>query len=448
VALLIGIMGPLATLAAMRGWETAGFGAILVAQLVAGPITLALGVRWSGLSLQGAFAVRRFPARVLPSLMLASFGLAIVLGELARRIPGWKDFRDAIVNGLGQSGMLAAILAALVAAPVLEELLCRGVLLRGLLRRHSAWTAASVTALVFAVVHLNPWQGVVALPLGLAFAWLAIRTGSVLPGIVAHAVVNSSSLLVAAMLLASGYRRADLAKLEHLPLALVAGGAVAAVLGAAGVWRQLRDYRPATGDADAAGSSFLYREPESAALRVAVTIAAAVAIVAATPAVTRGLSRDVSLPAGSVAAVAGCYAAELPRPVAAELFPGVNVSLVRLRLSAVRYQVGLENPARYLVQRLDTAPAQPPPSPGAAPVFWIPLRSGKVSVVGAHTLLRLRLRGADLAGAAVDYLGPAGAWAAPAGAVSARRIPCPAPATAPGVAPGGPPGPPGSPPPG
>jgi membrane protease YdiL (CAAX protease family) len=48
-----------------------------------------------------------------------------------------------------------------------------------------------VTALLFAVAHLNVIQAVFALPLGIWLGIMAWRTGSIWPGVLCHAVVNA-----------------------------------------------------------------------------------------------------------------------------------------------------------------------------------------------------------------------------------------------------------------
>jgi hypothetical protein len=97
-----------------------------------------------------------------------------------------------------------------VVAPVAEELFFRGLLLRGYLARYSVTTAVWVSALLFALFHLNPWQAIVALPLGVAYAWLVLHTGSVLPSMLSHAMVNfSTNFLLQPLAFVLGYSAAS-----------------------------------------------------------------------------------------------------------------------------------------------------------------------------------------------------------------------------------------------
>jgi len=96
-----------------------------------------------------------------------------------------------------------ANLDALVVAPLVEELVFRGVVLRLLLRRcPDAWRDACVTvqAVLFAVFHLANWrrrpvafvaaQVAVAFASGRAFALATLRSGSIWDAVALHAVNN------------------------------------------------------------------------------------------------------------------------------------------------------------------------------------------------------------------------------------------------------------------
>lgn len=79
-----------------------------------------------------------------------------------------------------------------ILAPLGEELVFRGAVLRALLRwtpRH--WMAIAISALLFALIHANPAQMPHAFLIGLLLGWLYYRTDSILPGIVYHWVNNT-----------------------------------------------------------------------------------------------------------------------------------------------------------------------------------------------------------------------------------------------------------------
>ncbi|MEZ5375186.1 MAG: type II CAAX endopeptidase family protein [Acidimicrobiales bacterium] len=89
----------------------------------------------------------------------------------------------------------AAIALGVVAiAPIAEELLFRGVLLRGLARRLGDGGAVFVSALLFAGTHFQLVQFPGLLAVGLTLAWLARRTGGLASPIWAHIAFNATTV--------------------------------------------------------------------------------------------------------------------------------------------------------------------------------------------------------------------------------------------------------------
>ena len=83
-------------------------------------------------------------------------------------------------------------------APLFEEWLCRGMVLRGLLNRkvRPVW-AIVISAAFFAVIHLNPWQALPAFLIGCLFGYVYYRTGSLKLTMLMHFTNNSFSLILA-----------------------------------------------------------------------------------------------------------------------------------------------------------------------------------------------------------------------------------------------------------
>lgn len=88
------------------------------------------------------------------------------------------------------------IIAVVIMAPIVEELLFRGAIEGHLLRKWKHPAGAIVfSSLVFGVVHGNWVQAPFAFVIGLALGWMYYRTGSLLPGILMHLVNNSTAVL-------------------------------------------------------------------------------------------------------------------------------------------------------------------------------------------------------------------------------------------------------------
>ncbi len=85
--------------------------------------------------------------------------------------------------------------AVIVAAPVIEELFFRGLLLRSLERRFGARWAVAGSSLAFGIAHFQGLQLPALIAVGLVFGVLRVRTGRLGPGIVAHAAFNAVAVI-------------------------------------------------------------------------------------------------------------------------------------------------------------------------------------------------------------------------------------------------------------
>lgn len=84
-------------------------------------------------------------------------------------------------------------------APVAEEVVFRGALLRSLLQAtegRNHWWAIAISAMWFGIVHGNMAQGCNAFVMGLLLGWLYSRTRSITPGIVLHWMNNTMAYVM------------------------------------------------------------------------------------------------------------------------------------------------------------------------------------------------------------------------------------------------------------
>ena len=114
--------------------------------------------------------------------------------ELGLRLS--SDYEQLFASLMGSD---FGFLAVGILAPVAEEMVFRGALLRCLdeaLGRRLRWVAVAMSALLFAVAHGNMAQGFSAFVLGLVLGWMYVRTGSIVPGVVFHWVNNSIAVFI------------------------------------------------------------------------------------------------------------------------------------------------------------------------------------------------------------------------------------------------------------
>ncbi|MGK0467682.1 lysostaphin resistance A-like protein [Clostridium sp.] len=82
------------------------------------------------------------------------------------------------------------ILSILVVAPIYEEIIFRGILLKGMANKINSNIALVISALFFAVVHFNVPQGINAFLLGLIIGSIYLKSNSIYLGIFTHFVNN------------------------------------------------------------------------------------------------------------------------------------------------------------------------------------------------------------------------------------------------------------------
>ena len=113
------------------------------------------------------------------SFLAQLYDLVVKLMEQMAGGPFWSSF------------LLVAIFA-----PVFEEWLCRGMVLRGLLSKMKPGWAIVVSALFFAIIHMNPWQSLNAFIIGVVMGYVYYRTGSLLLTMLIHFVNNGTSVIL------------------------------------------------------------------------------------------------------------------------------------------------------------------------------------------------------------------------------------------------------------
>ena len=90
----------------------------------------------------------------------------------------------------------SSFLVVAIFAPIFEEWLCRGMVLRGLLTKMKPVWAIVISALFFAVIHANPWQALNAFLIGLMMGYVYYKTGSLILTMIIHFVNNGTAVVL------------------------------------------------------------------------------------------------------------------------------------------------------------------------------------------------------------------------------------------------------------
>jgi membrane protease YdiL (CAAX protease family) len=134
------------------------------------------------------------------SIALIGLGLAFNYLYATYAIPDIKSQGQmrkmfaALPDTLSNQAML--FLAVAVIAPLLEELLFRGLLQTALMKHFPLWGAISAAAVVFALVHGQVYAFPALFAMGAVFGLLYHKTGSLRVTILAHALNNAAALVL------------------------------------------------------------------------------------------------------------------------------------------------------------------------------------------------------------------------------------------------------------
>jgi len=168
-------------------------GAILLA-----PLLFALLL---GLPFREAFLLRsahwgHYVVAVATAIPLQLFGGALqeIVLELMPGGDAWRelleDALEPLLTGNTTADLVVLMFGAVVLAAICEELLFRGLMMQLLARGGRWWSAIFISALLFAVFHLDFIGLLPRTLLGVYFGILVWRSGSIFPAMLAHGANN------------------------------------------------------------------------------------------------------------------------------------------------------------------------------------------------------------------------------------------------------------------
>lgn len=159
-------------------------------------------------------------------LFLGAYFISLLVGGLLETfIPSNDSLNSVFIQGFNS---WIGIVAIVILAPICEELLFRGVILRGFLKNYGPATSVIMTAVLFGVFHFNPIQSVTAGILGLALGWMFVKTGSLWICILFHALYNGFSTLL--YFISSNGNIGDMTMILIMIPAIILGGISAFLL--------------------------------------------------------------------------------------------------------------------------------------------------------------------------------------------------------------------------
>lgn len=147
---------------------------------------------------------------------------------------------EAVQQTIGLGGW--AIMSTVVAAPILEEVLFRGVIFESCRERLGKGGAVLLSALLFGLIHGIPVQIVNAFVVGLILGYIYLRTRSLISVIVLHAINNGLAYISMAFFDDGGnVTLGELISARWLYWVVYGLSAAIFLFAMVRLWRQLRD---------------------------------------------------------------------------------------------------------------------------------------------------------------------------------------------------------------
>lgn len=183
---------------------------------------------WLFFLIRGRKALRetnivKFHPGYLPGSIILGVGVTFFCNTALNLLPeSWLESYGEASGSLAQGPFLLMLFATGVCAPILEEVIFRGLILSRLRRSMPLWISICISSLLFGVAHGHPlWIAYTSL-LGAVFCVVTIRTGSILPSMLMHAIFNICGICFSYM------------ELTFTPLlfwSMLAGGVILSILG-------------------------------------------------------------------------------------------------------------------------------------------------------------------------------------------------------------------------
>ena len=132
------------------------------------------------------------PVTVVPIVIggiAFNFAISFLMGLIPFPEKLVESYENSINQVLGGVGIITWI-AAVIMAPIVEELTFRGFMYTRLKQGMPKWIAIIVSSLAFGIVHGNVIQGIYTFVFGLSLVWIYERAKSIWPCILFHMSFN------------------------------------------------------------------------------------------------------------------------------------------------------------------------------------------------------------------------------------------------------------------
>lgn len=129
----------------------------------------------------------------LSCMLVINFGLSLLPES-------WLMAYSQQSNMLVEGSTLAIIISTMVMAPLIEELIFRGLMLSRLRKAMPDWAAVLICALMFGLAHGQILWMTYTFALGVVMGLVAVKSESIIPSLVLHMVFNICGVIIPTLL--------------------------------------------------------------------------------------------------------------------------------------------------------------------------------------------------------------------------------------------------------
>ena len=122
-------------------------------------------------------------------------GMICIWVSVLGLIPSLQKTIEMLSKGGGSGGLLGTILVSAVGAPIIEEILFRGIVFKSLKKVSPVWVAIIVSSVLFGAYHMNIVQTIYASCMGIVAAIIYEKKNNLIFPILVHITNNSLAVV-------------------------------------------------------------------------------------------------------------------------------------------------------------------------------------------------------------------------------------------------------------
>jgi membrane protease YdiL (CAAX protease family) len=169
--------------------------ATALSNIISFGIVLLIGFKKTKRKFNEVFKLNNVPTFLWIATTVFIIGFIIVSSELDNILnyilPMPEMFKGTLEAPIAEQMFIVAIIVMAIIPAFTEELFFRGLVLDGFNRNYTRRKAIVLSALLFGIIHLNPWQFLNGFIIGSLCAWICLNTNSIWLSIYIHLFNNT-----------------------------------------------------------------------------------------------------------------------------------------------------------------------------------------------------------------------------------------------------------------